>query len=400
MQCSSPLFPGSCRVHRSSLGTMAAFLLLAASGFWASCGDFTLWSDGPGPGPGPDPGGQVCDNAFAGLGAYKNSQPSQIDRTLSNPVAIEVIPQGMTFSPAGDAIKAGEGDLMVLDAPDALPGTVAWYNRGQNNKRYNLEVESVLLPGGLALHHEEIALFGQKKVFNLLFYTAVNAQTERYNVFFHDLGTQTTLFRYPDDWPELGLGPAYLFTRPAALAMARAGDRRGLFVADNLTSVVRMSLVASEMGILPGTVDKIADGFSSIRDLVFSSQTGALYLTESTGSKVYRIDDALTRSAANPVTKDQLTPFSSSTRLRNPRGLALAPTDQKAEAAALLVFSEGLTDAIGQFDPVAGGEPKDNLDVKEGEHLDLAYDCRNQRLLFTRNASNIDFRGLFQIVPR
>jgi len=377
---------------------VATILCLTAGGLWSACGDFTLWSEGPPPGPGPTPTENVCEHAFAGLAAYENSVETPVDDTLSNPVAMDVVPPGMTFPVSGGTVSAEAGDLVAVEDLEAAPGAVYLYDRSQNNQRHLIPTEGTRFLGGLALYHEEIAGGGQKR--DLLFYTALNDISLNFNVFIHDLQTQTTLFRYPDDWP----GPAYLFTRPAALAMGRNADRRGLFIADNRTSVVRMGLVVSELGIVPETVGKIAEGFTWVRDLVFFDQTQALYLTEyvtepTDDSRVYRVNSALTQSTTNPVTKTQLTPFIPSDRVFRSVGIAIAPVDQKAEAADLLVFNQRVQDAIGQFDANTGQARPAALDILQENHLDLAYDCQSQngRLLFSRQPPA---SGLFQLVPR
>ncbi len=166
-----------------------------------------------------------------------------------------------------------------------------------------------------------------------------------------------------------------------AVAVGRSVDKRGIFVVDNRQKVYRITLIISGTVPAPDSMATLATGFSSLRDVAFSNQTQSVYLSEVNDSVVFQVKSAMTSSAVN---KSQLPNFIPPSQLLQPTGLNLAPTNIAGTASDLLVVSQQVTRAIGQFDTDNGSIALGYLPVINIEHQDVAYDCTNTRIVYTR----------------
>lgn len=371
------------------------FVVLTLGMFSLSCGDFTLFGDNNGNGGGNGgETGDTCEKVFAFLSAYQQSAETAVDnQDLAEPVAVVVVPAGMSFTVPGTSVTAGDGDAIVAD-----PGNknIAFYDASDSNQRHVLE-DNIEQLGGVAVYYEELEISGQPKQVNLLLYTAYDTGTQSYNLFIHDLDSSLT-GGIPKDY----LQGSITFTKPGALAVGKTSDKRGVFIVDDEKKVVRLSLKEEFGFIIPDSVGPIAEGFSSIQGVTFFNQNGELYLTEPNQSQpdnteVYKIDNALDQSTSSPVQKSSLTAFVPSTQLFQAVGLDIALTKKDGTEAKLLVFSNQTSIALRQFDPDAGGSAEETLTVQDLDHLDVAYDCGNERILYTQKQAGDT--GLFELRP-
>lgn len=371
------------------------FLLCAASLLTDSC-EFTLYPDGIGPGPSPTPEDEVCPNPFPGLTPFKTSPETTLDNTLKEPAAVAVVPHGMTFTftPEGASatVTAEAGDVLVADLDTE---EIYFYDRSAGDRRWIFPGKAEELGGGLALYYEEADPSTGRDEVRLLLYTGTSSPLNKSNLFVLDLDPATPLtpnpFRIPDD--AQGLLPGLTdFYDAQAVAVGREDTKRGVFVSDptlqaNDYSVYRITLVLTGNTPVPETMSRLAYGFKGIRDVGYSQATRDLYMTEYDGSTlnnstVYRIQSALTASSAS---KSSLSPFVPSSQLKTSTGLDLPPTEKDGSEADLLVLSQEVTRALGRFDSEKGGFALGYMSISKVEVLqDLAYDCTNERILFTR----------------
>jgi len=350
------------------------------------------------PGPGPDPEDSECLKPFPGLSPYKTSTETALDTGLGTPAAVAVVPQGMSFSfvreDTSGTATAEAGDLFVADLDS---DKIYFYDQSKGNARATFPAEAQELGGGVALYLEEVEVSGTQEKVQLLLYTGINKTTGKSNLFLYDLDPAPLLttpnpFKIPDDTQ--GLLPGVTdFNDAQAVAVGRDGTQRGVFVSDpgaqaNDYSVYRISMTISGTTPAPDSMFTLATDFNWIRDVAFSNDTKALYLTENDSSlindaTVYKIDSAIPATAT--VKKSDLTVFIPASQLKTSTGLTLAPTSQDGTTEDLLVLSQEVSRALGQFDAAQGGFAQDYLSIFYEKYQDVAYDCTHERILFTRD---------------
>lgn len=362
--------------------------LLAALG--PSCGDFTLF-EGSGGGGGNGGGGsnEVCPNVFTDLtGSFTGAQLSP-EGALTHPAAMAVVPPGMSFT--YNSLQAKPGDVLVADREK---GKIYLYPEGAAPS----EMLTVQAPAGLALFAWDDGLDEEDEI-QLLFYSSAT----RNSVYIADLAG--TLFGAGQEQVEVtnaALGSTLLL-EPTALAAFGDQDQASLFVLNrNGGQPGRQSVVRIRVSLTatPGySTTTVARNFSNLRDLAYYRARDWLFFSQSNledlqVQRIFRITNA---TATQPMILDEsagAVPFIEDTVVKNPVGLALAPLDSDGDPAALLVTQPLINlDAFLDYEADSGlyRSARGALDTLLDQPVSIAYDCTNQRILFTNIPQNLGF---------
>ena len=390
---------------RAGWMAVTAVLCLAAAVVF-SCGDFSYNAPGGGNGNGNGNSNgngslDTCENAFPGLAFYVEvllSNPDKLeilDSSLQDPVAVAVVPAGMTFEftpPGSTTVRTSvEGDFFVADrGAGATAGKIYFYDSSQADRRFVFE-DAFTRPAGLALLTSTVTgSGGQDEQLNLLFFT------DGADLYLYDLDD-----RDPTDNPRK-IPDDFVFTAPTGLAVGESSSKTSLFVVDGGTRVVRIDLDLSSTTPEPDGSGVIADGFTSLQDVAHFTRNDSVYLSRQPtvgleDSRVYRIPQALTRTSIQRETSAER--FVEWPAVLLPGGLVLAPTSQDEKTAELLGVSQQSFDVtVGQFDP-ADATDRAFLGIQQNFLVDVAYDCTNQRLLLSQTPQNETEPNLFAIRP-
>ena len=371
-----------CRRSKTILCLSLGILLLLS----AHCGDFTLFDDGDGGNGDNGSTEEVCPLPFSNLDDYTDLGQLSPDEPLDNPVALAVVPPGMEFTFNSRAV--GPGDVLVADRDKGkifvVPsgGTV-------------FEMITVQAPAGLALFSwipEDTTL---EEEIHLLFYTSAT----RDSFFIYDLAG--TLF--PTSLPSIEVTNTLLsgapLQEPTSLAVLGTQEKASLFVLNSQT-IVRINV---NLGASPSfETDTLARNFSNLRDMAYRSSTEQLFFTQ---NNLDELDDVIRIFRIQNATAESPTPLDGQAGplpfleedpgvLTNPAGLAIPFTDQEGGQSALLV-TQPLSElhSFIQYDPTSGSYEASLGSPDPDQPTAIAYDCTNQRILFTNIPLNQEFFG-------
>jgi len=369
-----------CRRSKTILCLSLGILLLLS----AHCGDFTLFDDGDGGNGGNGSTEEVCPLPFSNLVDYTVLGRLSPDGFLKNPVALAVVPPGMQFTFNSRAVEPG--DVLVADRDQ---GKIFVVPSGGTA----FEMITVQAPAGLALFSwipEDTAL---EEEIHLLFYTSAT----RDSFFIYDLAG--TLF--PTSLPSIEVTNTLLsgapLQEPTSLAVLGTQEKASLFVLNSQT-IVRINV---NLGASPSfETDTLARNFSNLRDMAYRSSTDHLFFIQNDPddpdvARIFRIANA---TAESPAPLDGLAnpaPFLEDTDfLTNPVGLAIPFTDQEGGQSALLV-TQPLVQLYSfiQYDPTSGSYEASLESPNPDQPAAIAYDCTNQRILFTNIPLNQELFG-------
>jgi|GEM_PF-1997848 len=380
------------KLIRTSLLVLFAGTLAA---LWASCGDFTLFEkggDGSGDGNGGGGSGELCPNVFSGFIDSFVFEATQLNRegALTNPVAIAVVPPGMSFTYS--SLRAEPGDVLVADRDK---GKIFLYPEGGAAS----EMLSVQAPAGLALFAWDDGVDEEDEI-QLLFYSSAT----RNSIYIADLaGTLFGAGQGPVEVTNAALGSTLLL-EPTALAAFGDQDQASLFVLNRNggraggQSVVRIRV---SLAATPGySTVTVARNFSNLRDLAYYRARDWLFFSQSNledlqAPRIFRITNA---TAAQPSVLDGSAgalPFIEDPLVAtNPVGLALAPLDTDGNPSALLV-TQPLNNLYAfldyEADTGAYRSALGTIDSLLDQPTAVAYDCTNRRILFTNIPQNLGF---------
>ena len=369
-----------CRRSKTILCLSLGILLLLS----AHCGDFTLFDDGDGGNGDNGSTEEVCPLPFSNLDDYTDLGQLSPDEPLDNPVALAVVPPGMEFTFNSRAVEPG--DVLVADRDK---GKIFVVPSGGTA----FEMITVQAPAGLALFSwipEDTAL---EEEIHLLFYTSAT----RDSFFIYDLAG--TLF--PTSLPSIEVTNTLLsgapLQEPTSLAVLGTQEKASLFVLNSQT-IVRINV---NLGASPSfETDTLARNFSNLRDMAYRSSTDHLFFIQNDPddpdvARIFRIANA---TAESPAPLDGLAnpaPFLEDTDfLTNPVGLAIPFTDQEGGQSALLV-TQPLVQLYSfiQYDPTSGSYEASLESPNPDQPAAIAYDCTNQRILFTNIPLNQELFG-------
>jgi hypothetical protein len=371
-----------CRRSKTILCLSLGILLLLS----AHCGDFTLFDDGDGGNGDNGSTEEVCPLPFSNLDDYTDLGQLSPDEPLDNPVALAVVPPGMEFTFNSRAVEPG--DVLVADRDK---GKIFVVPSGGTA----FEMITVQAPAGLALFSwipEDTAL---EEEIHLLFYTSAT----RDSFFIYDLAG--TLF--PTSLPSIEVTNTLLsgapLQEPTSLAVLGTQEKASLFVLNSQT-IVRINV---NLGASPSfETDTLARNFSNLRDMAYRSSTDQLFFTQNNLDelddviRIFRISNA---TEATPIPLDGLAgplPFLEENPgvLTNPAGLAIPFTDQEGGQSALLV-TQPLVQLYSfiQYDPTSGSYEASLESPNPDQPAAIAYDCTNQRILFTNIPLNQELFG-------
>lgn len=376
--------------RKSSLFLFACVL----AALCASCGDFTLFEEsGDGNGDGNGGGGstELCPKVFTDFfDSFEAAQLSQ-EGALTNPVAIAVVPPGMSFTYG--SLQVEPGDVLVADRDK---GKIFLYPEGGSAVS---EMLSVQAPAGLALFAWDDGVDEEDEI-QLLFYSSAT----RNSVYIADLaGTLFGAGQGPVEVTNAVLGSALLL-EPTALAAFGDQEQASLFVLNRNRgqaggqSVVRIRVTLTAT---PGySTVTVARNFSNLRDLAYYRARDWLFFSQSNledfqAPRIFRITNA---TAAQPSVLDESAgalPFIEDPLVAtNPVGLALAPLDTDGNPSALLV-TQPLNNLYAfldyQADSGAYRSALGTFDSLLDQPTAVAYDCTNRRVLFTNIPQNLGF---------
>lgn len=364
--------------------------LLAALGL--SCGDFTFFEDGGNGGDGNGGGGsnEVCPHVFTDLFDFFAAAQLSPEGALTYPAAVAVVPPGMSFT--YNSLQAKPGDVLVADREK---GKIYLYPKGSAPS----EMLTAQAPAGLALFAWDDGLDEEDEI-QLLFYSSAT----RNSIYIADLAG--TLFGAGAPQVEVtnaALGSTLLL-EPTALAAFGNQDQASLFVLNrNGGQPGRQSVVRIRVSLTATpnySTATVARNFTNLRDLAYYRARDWLFFSQSNledlqAPRIFRITNA---TADQPAVLDEsagAVPFIEDPLVAtNPVGLALAPLDSDGDPAALLV-TQPLNNLYAFLDYEADSglyrSALATLDSLLDQPVAIAYDCTNQRILFTNVPQNLGF---------
>ncbi len=377
--------------------------LLFLTGGLPGCGDFTLWEEKstlPDDGDDDDDDDTTisCDIPFPGLGAFTSGNTTQLDATyvLSDPVAMAIAPAGMAFTL--DSISVEEGDVLLVDKGTTSTNgkIVAYTYSAEENSSAQTLIAEMDNPEGIFLVHKGIT--GLPLYNDALLYSVEEAGAFQINglLLDSDFGGQALITETIEE--------------PIALTFGESGENSVLFVLDKEGTQYKIyrtdgSIAEIYLKIsMGGSVTPIAileESNDTLYDFAFSSQDGSLYVLSSSG--VYKLTDAVTRTDTTlPPALISSSAFNEAT----PAAITLAYSNDEADAASLLVMFSVTTNSdipqIIEFD--LGEDPPTEIATASllpngvsNSLNDIAYDCKNGRLLMTNNPSGSG--ALYEVNP-
>lgn len=399
MASPSSLLSGTELMRKSPLLHLAfRSFLVGAAALMLSCGDFELWGErNQGGGSGPEPTPQECDNVFPGLPYPAVSQETTL---FGEPLALAVVPKGMSFSFTSSGlgtVSVQPGDLLLADREDG-----AIYLRKYSAPAAQQGVipfkEGLKDPGGIALFQLEVTgVGGGTATYNLLFYsqTDSNRASEKGFVTVEIPGTSISV--------EVNATVPLNLAQATSLAVGSSGSTTGLFILGDRSKVIRVGVtVASGVPLIQGSHTLLqGTTASSYREVAFFQGTGDLFVIQSTIPletdvipAIFRIQNAVTENGT--ITNPKADISSASFTTLTPTGMTLAFQTQDEASAYLLVMNRGTgSDQIQQFNAATGIEVAGTYSpVGINRYLTaIAYDCTNSRLFMTDSPITFNATG-------
>jgi len=358
--------------------------------FPAGCGDFCLFGDCDGDGNNNDDNGngsqKVCDIPFT-KDVQKFVVPDRLDQqdTLGNPIAVAVVPAGMSFKVGIRTVDPG--DVLVADQTQ---GRIYVYQFGQTDRIQM--VTNVSRPSGLALLHWKGDVTGdqEEEEFNLLFYTSASTNA----LYMYALDNTYYLENLPlNPFPITNTILGVYLLEPTSVAVGVSEEKVSIFILNNnnggAQSIVRFSVDLKNL--TPTGPKVLASGFAELKDLAYRSSGDELFFSQKDPinpglGRVLYIDNAAADIPSNPA--------GYITQLTDPYGLAIPFTSTTGEQSALLMAEQEFQPQLLQFDFTSGLFTGLDLSNVGGFVLDmptaLAYDCAHQRIVFSNIPQNPD----------
>ncbi len=374
------------------------FFVAGAGAFVLSCGDFELWGErNDGGDPDPEPTAQECDNTFPGLSSYPD--PTQEEFIFGEPMALAVVPKGMTFSFVDDelgTVTVNPGDLFIVDRELGII-----YLRKFSTPADQQDVipykEGLKKPAGIALIQLEVA--GLSGItYNLLFYSQTDETRE------DEKGFVTVEIAGSTTSAEINKTVLLELKQATSLAVGSSGNTTGLFIlgkdSDEKHKVIRVGVtISSGLPSVQGS-HILLQGTTApfYREVAFFNATGDLFVSETKiGPRIYHIQNAVTEGGT--ITDPEI--FIDSAKFTSQlTGMTLAYRSQDEAQASLLVMNRITgSDQIQQFDARTKEQSTETYSpVGSNRYLTaIAYDCTNRRLFMTDSPETFDVSsdGLF-----
>ncbi len=392
---------------RLSLRTPLLLLWLVAAGaFAAGCGDFTLFGGGDG-GDGGDGGGGggTCDHPFTDILQYTALRRLEEAETVGDPVALAVVPAGMSFEVPTDPGETVEpGDVLVADRSAGGNILVYPYQAGtvSDPSRMLLVDQAV---DGLALFHASLEILpGDEQTFNLLFYTSAEDDI----LYMYDLDAVHGLV--PNPFPISNFFMNNAMNGPAALALGLSGNKVAVFILNTADgtgqTIIRFTVDLAHLEqLLLETPEVLARNFENLQDLVYDPDGDRLFFSLddpnfAQAGRVYLVEDALETTEVLDFEDDPV-PFME--QMWSPNGLTL-PTTDGDDSRALLLIAQQLTQErqIRQVDLTSlavedRGIPADGTCPPPNRIKAIGYDCTHGRVIYTQEADDPNCIGLWEL---